>query len=87
MRDQYTGSDFEGEKYMITAICPECENPIVLDPSPEIGDVLRCKTCQTFLEVTWLYPISLDYPEKPIPKKNPDSARRKIPGSGNGGET
>ncbi len=48
---------------MITASCPECKNQINLDTNPEIGQTIKCATCQTILEVIWLYPLSLDYPE------------------------
>lgn len=49
---------------MITASCPECDNDIFFEETPEIGQVLICLNCQTVLEVTWLFPISLDFQEK-----------------------
>lgn len=49
---------------MITASCPECENDIFFDETPEIGQVLICVNCESVLEVTWLFPICLDIQEK-----------------------
>jgi lysine biosynthesis protein LysW len=49
---------------MITASCPECDNDIFFEETPEIGQVLICVNCQAVLEVTWLFPISLDFQEK-----------------------
>ena len=49
---------------MITASCPECTRKINLDSTPEIIQLLKCSYCQNVLEVTWLFPIILDYKEK-----------------------
>jgi len=48
---------------LITAFCPQCHTEISLTSSPEIGQRVSCSTCDTTLEIIWLYPLSLDYPE------------------------
>lgn len=48
---------------MITTFCPQCHTEVTLDPSPEIGQRVSCGTCATILEIIWLYPLSLDFPE------------------------
>jgi hypothetical protein len=49
---------------MITASCPDCDNQLILDTTPEIGQLLRCVNCHKMLEVTWLFPVCLDYQER-----------------------
>lgn len=53
---------------MVIVSCPECENRIHLDSKPVIGQRAACEDCQTVFEVTWLFPICLDYLdyEKPV---------------------
>lgn len=48
---------------MITATCPECKEPIHFASTPQIGQQLICVHCKNDLEVTWLFPVSLDYLE------------------------
>ena len=48
---------------MITAQCPECQIEVDVGENPVIGQRVCCPVCAIELEVTWLYPISLDYPE------------------------
>jgi uncharacterized protein YbaR (Trm112 family) len=50
---------------MITLTCPECKHQLELDSTPEIGKVLQCSNCEEVFEVTWLFPINLDYKENP----------------------
>lgn len=50
---------------MIIVSCPECKHQIKLDSAPDIGKVLQCSNCEEVLEVTWLFPISLDHQENP----------------------
>ena len=46
---------------MITATCPECKQLVNLVSIPEIGQQLICVNCNSYLEVTWLFPVILDY--------------------------
>jgi len=64
---------------MITVNCPECKNIIQINSTPEIGHLVQCGSCQTVLEVTWLYPVSLDYQEQPFPAKDPKPEPREYP--------
>ena len=50
---------------MITVACPECQEQIKFGSNPEINQQITCPSCNTVLIVTWLYPISLEYPENP----------------------
>jgi len=45
---------------MVTTSCPNCMHPIELIPPFEIGQSVRCWACDSDLEVTWLFPVSLD---------------------------
>ncbi|UCF29671.1 MAG: lysine biosynthesis protein LysW [Chloroflexota bacterium] len=47
----------------MTATCPECKHLINLISLPEIGKLFICESCDTKLEVTWLFPVILDYQE------------------------
>jgi uncharacterized protein YbaR (Trm112 family) len=49
---------------MINATCPECKQLINWDSMPEIGQQLMCVNCSNMLEVTWLFPVFLDYQDK-----------------------
>ncbi len=58
---------------MITASCPECKEPILLASTPQIGQQLICANCKNDFEVTWLFPIILDYKENEFGKpSDPD---------------
>jgi uncharacterized protein YbaR (Trm112 family) len=46
---------------MLTAPCPNCKHRLILNSIPEIGQRLVCENCQEHLEVTWLFPLALDY--------------------------
>jgi lysine biosynthesis protein LysW len=41
-------------------MCPVCKNATDLPSHPELGQHVVCQVCKTTLEVTWLYPLSLD---------------------------
>jgi hypothetical protein len=70
---------------MVKVACPDCQQVIDLDANLYIGQLVRCLACQTELEVTWLFPISLDYPE---PKdSNPTYLRENFGHSFSGSET
>jgi lysine biosynthesis protein LysW len=44
------------------AICPQCGEEIYMPETPDIGDIVRCRTCGVRLEVVGLHPIELDWP-------------------------
>ena len=45
--------------------CPSClEEFEIPDEEPEINRRLTCPHCHKQFEVTWLYPFTLDFPEK-----------------------
>ena len=48
---------------MVTVACLDCGQPIELNPNPEIGQRVTCQSCTVELEVTWLFPVCLDYLE------------------------
>jgi lysine biosynthesis protein LysW len=45
---------------MPTAICPECDEEVYVDPEVVQGDVISCEECGEALEVVGLDPIELD---------------------------
>ena len=49
---------------MIRASCPVCHSKIEISQEPDIGLRIICQNCLAKLEVTWLYPITLDLPEE-----------------------
>ena len=46
---------------MISTNCPECDHLIDLELMPEINQKIACTNCNNLFEVTWLFPVSLDY--------------------------
>ncbi len=44
------------------ATCPQCDEEIYMPETPDIGDIVRCRTCGVRLEVVGLHPIELDWP-------------------------
>ncbi len=48
---------------MIKAQCLSCLSPIDIQAHPQLGQRVVCPQCETALEVIWLYPVTLDYPE------------------------
>jgi uncharacterized protein YbaR (Trm112 family) len=48
---------------MVKVACPECQQRIDLDSEPKIGQHITCQSCKTEFQVTWLFPICLDYLE------------------------
>ena len=52
---------------MVKVSCPECRQPIALESEQNIGQQVICNSCHTQLEVTWLFPVSLDYTETSEP--------------------
>ena len=51
---------------MIIAECPSCNSHIEIESSPVIGMPVDCYHCNVKLEIVWLYPVSLDFPERKI---------------------
>ena len=49
---------------MILAECPNCCSHIEIKDVPVIGLPIECYYCSVHLEITWLYPVTLDYPER-----------------------
>jgi len=45
------------------AFCPECNRAIELE-MPELGDFVTCLHCNTALEVIYLDPLQLDWPDE-----------------------
>ncbi len=45
---------------MTTVSCPECEAEIPLGSNTEVGEIVVCPDCGVDLEVTSLYPASVD---------------------------
>ena len=56
---------------MICVSCPLCQSVITLSDEPHIGQRLVCQTCGAELEVTWLYPISVDITESGVSAYSP----------------
>ena len=45
--------------------CQSCQNEFeILDEEPEIKRRLICPHCLTPFEITWLYPLTLDFVEE-----------------------
>jgi hypothetical protein len=49
---------------MILAECPNCCSHIEIKDVPLIGHPVICFYCNVQLEITWLFPVTLDYPER-----------------------
>jgi len=45
----------------LTAECPECEAVVTFEKMPRLAQTTICTSCQTNLEVAYLYPIMLDW--------------------------
>jgi hypothetical protein len=48
---------------MITITCLDCKQPITLNFTPEVGQLIKCSNCSREFEVTWLFPLRIDYQE------------------------
>lgn len=48
---------------MVKVPCLKCNQPIDLVSNQKIGQQIVCHSCQTILEVVWLFPVCLDYTE------------------------
>ena len=46
---------------MFTVYCLDCETPVDLESSPEKGEILRCPSCGTEMQVIGLEPTELDW--------------------------
>ena len=47
---------------MAKATCPACEAIVNVGPNPKMGQRVKCPSCRSQLEVTWLEPVELDWP-------------------------
>lgn len=48
---------------MIRVICPACQFEVEITNEPAIGHQVKCHHCGNELEVIWLYPLTVDFPE------------------------
>jgi lysine biosynthesis protein LysW len=53
----------------LTAECPECNAIVTFEKMPRLGQTTVCASCQTELEVAYLYPIMLDWVDYNAPQK------------------
>ncbi len=45
----------------LTAECPQCDTDITFERMPRLGQKAVCESCNTKMEVAFLYPIMLDW--------------------------
>lgn len=57
---------------MIHGICPACQSRFEIEIEPDLGIRVTCPDCSVTYEVTWLYPITLDYLETNEPDQKDD---------------
>ena len=46
---------------MISFLCLACSNAIHIQDEPFVGQHVQCETCLNELQITWLYPLTLDF--------------------------
>ena len=46
---------------MATALCPDCDQKIVIGPKPKKGQWVSCPHCNADLEIISLSPLELDW--------------------------
>ena len=46
---------------MATTYCPDCDNKIVVNPHPVLGQKLTCANCDAELEVISVDPLEVDW--------------------------
>lgn len=46
---------------MINGICPACQSNFEIEKEPDLGIKVTCPECFVTYEVTWLFPLTLDY--------------------------
>lgn len=49
------------ENQTTPVLCKDCQKPLEVGESPELGDVIVCKECGAELEIVGLDPMELDY--------------------------
>ncbi len=59
---------------MGAAKCPSCGKLIELGRTPRMGQKIRCFDCSSRLEVVWLDPLELDWPEAEYEDLDDDDA-------------
>ncbi len=47
----------------ITALCPDCEEPVKLGVNPKLGEKFTCPNCWAYLELVNLNPVQLNWDE------------------------
>lgn len=46
---------------MASAYCPDCDEKIIINPSPVVGKKLICPHCDADLEIVGTDPLELDW--------------------------
>jgi lysine biosynthesis protein LysW len=46
---------------MVNAECPGCGAEVRIFTKPKMGQRVRCNSCQSDLEISWLEPVELDW--------------------------
>ena len=49
---------------MLFVQCPNCNSHIEIEDVPALGLPIECYHCHVELEIIWLYPVTLDFPER-----------------------
>jgi lysine biosynthesis protein LysW len=44
------------------AECPSCGNNVIVGSNPRLGQLFKCQSCSSELEVVSLDPVELDWP-------------------------
>lgn len=47
----------------VTALCPDCEETVVLGTNPKLGEKFTCSNCWAYLELVNLDPVQLTWDE------------------------
>ena len=65
---------------MVRTKCLNCSKTIEikLEPDLAIGQMVNCSSCDTDLDIVWLYPVVLDWHE-PEPKNSRAEGRKNNP--------
>jgi lysine biosynthesis protein LysW len=50
-------------KKLMTALCPDCEEPVRLGATPKLGEKFTCPNCWAYLELVNLNPAKLTWDE------------------------
>lgn len=67
----FTGLNLLGVARLMVIECPACHSKLQLcDEDADIKKKLTCPHCHTQLEVTWLFPLTLDFYEEDYLQSN-----------------